>query len=227
MVDKVKNTPSLVGQERLQSQIKNEQATSSDKSLRSSFASLSTQVNLAAREIRDQKPSGSAAKMGDQQGSTVKLSDALGKAVSSSRDALRALEEAIAGGVDPKKAIQLVSENSEPSKETESVLSRYEARTQNGPVGELVKDLDELKANLQELFIALREKSDQVKTNEVKEENISAAKANPSDLKQAQEMAEEMSAVIQFNPKDALGAYSRLSVSTVSSLLDEESVRQI
>ncbi|HMO16583.1 MAG TPA: hypothetical protein PKA63_02145 [Oligoflexia bacterium] len=227
MVDKIKPTLSSAEQQSLILQKRNEQAVSSDKNLRSSFASLSTQVNLAAREVKEQRYGGSSVKSGDQNGSTVKLSEALGKAVTSSRDAINALEEAIAGGVDPKKVLTLVSENSEPDKKDVSALERYEAKIEKGPVGELVKDLDELKANLQELFTALREKSYQVKASEVKEENLTASKASPGDLKQAKEKAEEMSSVIQFNPKEALGAYNRLNVSTVSKLLEEGAPGQI
>jgi hypothetical protein len=217
MVDKIKS-PSPV-QKNLQSEQANVEKAKSPESLRQGFQTLSTSLSVSDRFIRDQKPlKVETRRQEDSRNASpeVKVSS-LDDAVRYSREALNALEQVTAGGLNSQTVSSLLSEEEDSSVD---IPERSEAKRTR--VGELAEDLDTLKTNLRDLFIALKEKAD--KSN-VTISNREASNPGVEDLRLATELARNASKEIKFHPDNALEVHSGIDLNSVTRLLREKDER--
>lgn len=198
MVDKIKqNQPE--GAPKLQ-----QSSSTSTQSLKESFKSISSNVSVA--QLAKQVSSG--VKSSDE--GAVKISNSLKDAVKYSRQALKVLEEVVAGDLSESDVNQLLSDS--PVDNTVEIPKRERPV----PVTELAGDLEALKNSLSNLFESLKNKAD---ASEVYTENMSASSASARDLEATQSKAESTSMRIQFNAEEALSAHGSLNINSVSQLL--------
>ncbi len=223
MVDKIKS-PSPFQQSQLKINNKDQGApdtmrsASSNEGLKQAFQNLSTAVSVKEHSgVEEKKHLKAEAKPVDKSiksESESKLSS-LNDAVRYSKEALSALEQVTAGNLNSASVSKLLSEDP-AKKEGENTSIKF--GTDRTPVGEIADDLQALKSNLKNLFVALKEKADQ---SNITIANREASSSSVEDLKQASEIAKDTSREIQFNPKDAMGAHN-LSFGAVTKLLREE-----
>ena len=188
-------------------------SVTSPQALKENFKSISS--NLSVAQVSKQLTT--AAKNSDD--GATRLSSSLKDAVKYSKQALKVLEDVVAGDLKPDGVERLLSDGPPPSE-----IKRPPRERDGISVTELAGDLETLKDNLTNLFEALKLKANQT---EVSSENKKASEVDISDLEEAQSKAESTSMRIQFNGREALYAHGGLTLDSVAQLLNAGDVAKV
>lgn len=198
MVDKIKQNQ-IEG-----ARVQQQSAAPSPQALKENFKSISS--NLSVAQVAKQSTVG--VKSSDE--GAARLSNSLKDAVKYSKQALKVLEDVVAGDLSEGDVKELLSDK--PVQDPIALPQRERSIS----VSELAGDLEALKDSLATLFESLKSKAN---ASEVYSENKRASQVTARDLEEARSKAESTSMRIQFNAQEALSAHGGLNINSVAQLL--------